>query len=106
MLESNTLSLNEAYRQARVLEQAQKQSASYDQPIAAITNHAPATAATSANWSQRKVSNDSKDKCYFCGNYRHPRFGCPAGNSESRTCQKRGHWAQVTKSQINAAIPT
>ena len=97
LLESSTLSLEDTYRQARTLEQAQKQSASYDYGIVAridkedITDQQQLIAALAP----KKINKDSnpnknnkeiKENCYFCGNYRHRRADCPA--REERTLGK------------------
>ena len=115
LLESSTLSLEDTYRQARTLEQAKKQSVSYDNGIVAqidkedITDQQQLIAALAP----KKINKDSnpnknnkeiKENCYFCGNYRHPRADCPAREAKCRKCKKEGHWAKVCISQISAGI--
>lgn len=105
LLESSTLTLDEAYRQARVLEQAQQQSASYQQPLGALPE-TPENLGATTNSSGGKKPSNSKEKCYFCGNPRHPRANCPANNSICKNCQKRGHWDKVCKSApVSGALP-
>ena len=79
LLENWELSLADAYKQARALEQAQKQSASYDSyRIATIE------AALSNNYIASTTSKKPSHgpKCYFCGNQKHARHWYPAKDSE------------------------
>ena len=109
LLESSILSLEQAYQQARSLEQAQKQSAAYDNSIAAgiehddIKNQSTLAATNSKDKDNRKIK-ETKEQCYFCGNARHQRINCPAREAECRKCKKKGHWAKVCRSQISAGI--
>ena len=109
LLESSILLLEEAYQQARTLEQAQKQSASYDNSIVAgieqqdIENQSAIAATLSKDKDLRKIK-EAKEQCYFCGNRRHQRINCPAHEAECRKCKKKGHWAKACKSQISAGI--
>ena len=115
------LTLTQACTQARALEQAQNQSATYEQNnmnnnVAAITEtdsslaaaggrkNKPFTKNNTNNTTNQYVSQQtqSKDKCYFCGNARHDRTQCPARNDECLKCQKKGHWGRVCRS--NTAI--
>ena len=108
-LKSSTLSLEEAYQQARTLEQAQKQSASYDNSIVLgieqqdIKNQSTIAATLNKDKDLRKIT-ETKEQCYFCGNARHQRINCPAREAQCRKCKKKGHWAKVCKSQISAGI--
>lgn len=52
----------------------------------------------------KKTLHTKEEKCYFCGNLRHPRIKCPARNFECRNCHKIGHWAQVCKGNVTATI--
>lgn len=101
------LSLDDAFAQARALEQAQNQSASYENStVAAISNREdPSLAAVQRNKQNPEKPNgnghkspQSKELCYFCGNARHARSNCPARESECRNCKKKGHWAKVCRS--------
>ena len=85
------LSLDDAFAQARALEQAQNQSASYENStIAAVSDRDPTLAATQRNkqTTEKAKLPQIKELCYFCGNSRHPRSNCPARDSECRNCKK------------------
>ena len=109
------LSLNDAFTQARALEQAQSHSAAYEnQTVAALTDntslppqqhqqqhresyqegHHDDLAAANGN----KKSNGKKQQCWFCGNAKHPRSSCPAKDDECLNCKKKGHWSKVCRS--------
>lgn len=103
------LSLDDAFAQARALEQAQNQSATYENStIAALPiSEEPSLAAINRNRNSSSDSPDnhnkqnqskSKELCFFCGNLRHARSNCPARESECRNCKKKGHWANVCRS--------
>ena len=93
------MTLDEAYRQARILEQAQKQSASYDNNVvAAIQGDPPSTVASVVKRTPKE------ETCYFCENPRNPRSNCPARNSECHNCNKKGHWGKMCKSKTIASI--
>ena len=91
----------DAYQQARVLEQAQKQSSSYDSysiaTIEATLSYDYVAATTSKN-----PSNGSK--CYFCGNQKHVRHPCPTKDSVCYKCKTKGHWARVCRGKRLAGI--
>ena len=118
LLENKKLTLEEAFDQVRALELAQKQSESYLLPtsgtLASVSEEGHASknhdlksevkseysaneqinaGATSTNYSNYK-----NQKCYFCGNKRHPRNLCPARESECGKCRKIGHYARACKS--------
>ena len=102
------LSLDDAFAQARALEQAQNQSAAYENStIAALPiGEEPSLAAINRNKNSLSDNPDinkqnqskPKEPCYFCGNLRHARSNCPARESECRNCKKKGHWAKVCRS--------
>ena len=105
LLENTTLSLTQAFQQARTLEQAQKHSASYENDFVAAINtppkndDSPLQQDTLAAAPRRGLPNrDNSEKCYFCGKQRHPRNICPARNSECGKCKKMGHWARCCQS--------
>ena len=82
------------------MEQAQKQSASYDNNIVAgieqqdIKNQSTIAATLNKDKNLCKIK-ETKKQCYFCGNTRHQRINCPACEAECRKCKKKGHWAKV-----------
>ena len=105
------LSITDAFSQARALEQAQNHSSAYEtHGIAAVNdpevtqptpqprdNDSDSLAATGGQGS--KVNKNNKhEKCFFCGNLRHPRTSCPAKDSECNSCKKKGHWSRVCRS--------
>lgn len=97
LLENVTLTLEQAFNQARSLELAQQQSATYTTPVytdAASTQPCNETVASSAR------------SCYFCGKSWHPRTSCPAKESECSNCSKLGHYARVCKSKKEAKRTT
>lgn len=111
LLESNTLTMDEAFNKARALEQAQKHSASYESNVAAMSelnlehNNVAAIPLKHNKTTERRQEESVKEDCFFCGNQRHPRSKCPARESECRKCKKTGHWAKVCKSQqVSGAI--
>lgn len=114
LLENNTLTLDAAFQQARSLEQAQTQAASYENNVvASLTginerSHQqqlqppppPQQLLPHDNNHLGAANNFSKknDKCFFCGNARHPRKRCPARDATCNNCQKKGHFAVVCRS--------
>ena len=109
------LSLEEAFTQARALEQAQSQSASYETvAVAAVNDNIDKSSLAAASLRNKSANYDKhssntpqstkKDACYFCGNNRHPRSNCPARDSECRNCSRKGHWAKVCKSSSTNAL--
>ena len=108
LLENHTLSLQQAFEQARTFELAQKHSASFqtnhphvmsDENVAAVSTESTNPAAAT-----KTSQGGEKQKCYFCGNYRHPRNKCPAKDSACNKCSKTGHWEKVCRSSKSAAI--
>lgn len=118
LLEKCNLTLENAYEQARSLELAYHQSLSFC-PSASIntvssgenmsTSQLPKSAhnvqQTENCQIQSKHSTMSENtiaainqKCYFCGNIRHPRIKCPAKNIICHSCGKEGHFAKVCRS--------
>ena len=104
-----TLDLNEAVNCALAIEQAQFNSEkiapsinhSY-QPLNAITNNSTSDSDNVTNVSSAvkfQETNFSQQKCYFCGDKRHPRINCPAKTSTCNKCGKNGHFAKVCRSK-------
>ena len=98
--------MTQAFNQARTLEQAGKQSASYDTNIvAAVSEDKSEVSFTLAAAPKKVFSNrnkDGKENYFFCGNVRHPRSNCPARNFECGKCKKMGHWARCCKSTLDS----
>ena len=115
LLENNTLTLDAAFQQARSLEQAQTQAASYENNVVAsltgvnerchqqqlqpplpqqlVPHNIGDNHLSAANGSTKK-----NDKCFFCGNARHPRKRCPARDATCNNYQKKGNFAIVCRS--------
>ena len=81
LLENHTLAMSQAFNQARTLEQAGKQSASEEVSFTLA-------AALKKVFSNR--SKDEQEKCFFCGNVRHPRSNCPARIRSQTPCCRKG----------------
>ena len=103
------LSLEQAFTNARTLEQAHSQSIAYEDPssINAMkesnsSDSDPSLAATSDKnmnphlQSKPNFSKKISTLCYFCGNVKHDRSKCPARDSQCNYCQKKGHWERVS----------
>ena len=107
LLENTTLELKAAIDQARSLEMAQKNSEKYDSSdytVLARTeilpeNQETLAAATGNLRNYRKVTEkpflNNYEKCFNCGNDRHPKYKCPAKNHVWENCNKRGHYEAV-----------
>jgi hypothetical protein len=107
LLENATLTKDEAFRQARSLEMAQKQSTQYlssssfaaSVTIAEEPDDPDDLAAVRSN--RNEPPPRSNEKCYFCGGDRHPRQQCPARDALCNTCGIAGHWSRVCRSREN-----
>ena len=95
LLENVTLNLKEAFSQALALELAQKHALAYS-PInlSAVQSTYNSNTVQNDNTQVAAVGGNEK-KCYFCGNYFHPRRLCPARSALCKNCQRRGHFAKV-----------
>ena len=113
LLENNTLTLDNAFQQARALELAQRHSDTYRilpptfNTAAAVSSQGgedkwtepnPGTvAASGSKTASHSQWNVDQKTCMFCGRDRHPREQCRARNSTCRNCLKKGHWDVVCK---------
>lgn len=114
LLERNTLTLDEAFNQARALEQAQKHSAAYENNVVASISEVThdddenlAAVHSKQKSSFKKKFNQNQGNCWFCGGQRHPRSKCPAREEECSKCKKIGHLGTVCRSapqEVSAAI--
>ena len=106
LLESSSLDLDTAFKNARTLDMAEKQSLSYrsenitaaldeqtDKPNSSdrSSDHYPSDTIAAAEYSD--------SKCFFCGYSRHPRSKCPAKEATCKKCGKVGHFAKVCRSK-------
>lgn len=102
LLENPTLTLDAAFDQARALEMAEQQSASYSAlhttTVAAVNDVTDPELETP----NAVASLSNTEKCYFCGGNRHPRTSCPARNAECRSCGRKGHYQRVCKSKTSS----
>ena len=110
--EKKTLNLKGAVTQARALEIAQKNyevyhSTEYRPTGAAVTLpnddtlHESADTKCAASGQRPRNS----QKCYFCGNSRHPRDACSAKDATCHRCQKKGHSAKLCQSPPSIHSP-
>ncbi|GFT30801.1 retrovirus-related Pol polyprotein from transposon gypsy [Trichonephila clavipes] len=102
LLENTSMTLDQAFEQARTLESAEVHAASYmgsSFPVQSATmkteDFSEETVATSAASS----SSSRSQKCFFCGNDLHSRTLCPARDVICRNCGKKGHYQGVCKSR-------
>ncbi|GFS72378.1 retrovirus-related Pol polyprotein from transposon opus [Trichonephila clavipes] len=102
LLENTSMTLDQAFEQARTLESAEVHAASnmgssFSVQSAAMKTEdfSEQTVATSAASSS---SSSRSQKCFFCGNDLHSRTLCPARDATCRNCGKKGHYQRVCKS--------
>ena len=124
LLESETLTLEQAFTMSRTLDLAQKNAENYSSSSSNVAssvsvdtgwNGQPNTSQQDQNvsavrpksgtTSQRgpKYSNSSQESCWFCGGYRHPRKDCPAKDTNCLKCGKVGHFAKYCRSLSSAS---
>ncbi|GFX03587.1 retrovirus-related Pol polyprotein from transposon opus [Trichonephila clavipes] len=101
LLENTSMTLDQAFEQARTLESAEVHAASYmgsSFPVQSAAmkteDFSEETVATSA-----ASSSSRSQKCFFCGNDLHSRILCPARDVTCRNCGKKGHYQRVCKSR-------
>ena len=113
LLETKSLTLQEAFDKARALEAAQLQADNYNEGQTRVTAASYTTTECSPSASIKSTeTSPSSDplytplavvgptrKCYFCGFSAHPRVKCPAKDATCRSCSKQGHFAKVCKSK-------
>ena len=118
LLESKSLLLSDIHDQARTLELAEKRAETWlhsSTSTCAATNLKKSLEATTSDTKVKSSEPSlpqntesglvnamnrpySNQKCYCCGNARHPRVNCPAKDSKCGKCKKLGHWARVCRS--------
>ena len=107
LLEQSDLNLDEAYKTARSLDAAQKNSEQYGQSAvysAAISDHPASNSNQNDSENSlayaRPYNNQFKSKdCTFCGKGQHHRSKCPASNTTCSNCLRRGHFPSVCRSK-------
>ena len=111
LLENKTLTMQEAYNQARSLELAQVRADNYQNGSTMVTASAKNTENHNIDESDKSKKNEEENmsvnairnfkgqKCYFCLGPRHPtRDLCPAKDADCKICKKIGHFARACKS--------
>lgn len=113
LLENISITLENAFDQARSLELAEIHSASYltstnSTPVAAVEHRDDSV----EEFPSTTAALSRSEKCFFCGKERHSRSLCPAKEVVCRGCGKKGHYQRVCKSRFtrsasqNAAAST
>ena len=101
LLESDTISLQNAYDKGNSLDLAQKNADTYSM-------YSAHTAATSSIPQPSALSDDSESSslaaawCYFCGGSYHNRRVCTAREACCNNCNKKGHFRKVCRPNSNA----
>ena len=104
LLENTTLDLDAAYRQARSLESAQRNSDVYSTQGTHSLNTIASSPDVSSIFNTPAVNAVNKTrKCYFCGNNIHNRQNCPARDCTCNKCGKIGHFAKVCQSKSKSS---
>lgn len=108
LLEYTTLSLDEAFKLARSLEQAEIQANTYTTStseqfiqMAALPQPAETSSILFDNDHNQLTEiqlSTVKKRCFFCGGMVHPRLRCPAKDATCNKCRKTGHFARVCRS--------
>ena len=119
LLENNTLTLDNAFSQARALESAHKHSQTYDminQPVGMTASLDKNNATSEGELSVESEAsnqvaatsqyrNNNTKKCQWCGRYpSHPKSRCFAKNSTCRKCGLKGHWDSCCRSSTVSSI--
>ncbi|XP_071577205.1 uncharacterized protein [Temnothorax nylanderi] len=81
LLENTTLTMDAAFDQARALEMAEQHSASYSGPLSTTVAASNVVEPDSVTPDTTVVAVSKTEKCYFCGETRHPRTSCSARNA-------------------------
>ena len=100
LLENNTLTLQDAFNQARSLDLAHRNSQAYVAP--SVMSSAITTIEDSCNNVHANDKNEnllaathSAKICYFCGKHYHNRKNCPALEETCYKCGYKGHFAKA-----------
>ena len=102
LLEKQTLDLKSAVELARSLEMAERQNQSFRPGYAAaavptLEEQQALQELTLGDSTSASATNNQK--CYFCGQSRHPKSVCPARDATCKKCHKKGHFAKVCLSK-------
>ena len=103
LLENGSLTLDEAFKQARSLDVAQQSAEKYSSGnlYTASTSASLPIETTSCYGEDEKTVAFTKSKCNYCGNASHLRNQCPAREVTCFKCSKKGHFAKVCKSNTS-----
>ena len=97
ILENTSLSLDQAFEQARALEAAQQNALSFSNPFPSINATEPADRRNSE--SEIAAASNKTPSCFYCGYRRHAnRSQCPAIDAQCSKCKKTGHYSSVCRS--------
>ena len=97
LLENMTLTMDQAFEQARSLKMAYKNSEMYNQ---LYPSSAAAEKPMPDKHNQQQLNAiDTKDKCFFYGLNKHTHNSCPVKASTINNCGKIGHYAWVCRSK-------
>ena len=107
LLENKRLDLKTMFGQARSLESAARSSESFRVPGTSF-NAAALPVEMPPDFSRDSPSVVApavrNQKCFFCGNGKHPRFKCPARDAVCSNCQKKGHFRKVCHSGASSSM--
>lgn len=85
LLEKDKLDPQMAFDTARSLEMAEKQNHSFNPTNNYVAASSEETSSLGDNSITASTYNSNSNKCYFCGNNRHPRIKCPAKDVTMRS---------------------
>jgi len=104
LLEERALSFEDAFRKARAMELAFKNSEAYQGTTCSArlveTQEQRGDDDQDMADSNHLRAGSVKQPCYFCGNARHPRQNCPAKDAVCNFCQKVGHYFKACQKRL------
>ena len=109
LLENASLTLQDAFNQARSLDLAQKHSETYQSysPVGASVSAPHSEPANTANYNDESSlvlaagNYNQGQRCYYCAGRIHPRYKCPARDAECTKCFRKGHFSKACQSGKN-----
>jgi len=105
LLEESALNFEDAFRKARAMEPAFKNSEAYQRTTSCSarlveTQEQRGDDVLGMTDANHLRAGSVKQLCYFCGNARHPRKNCPAKDAACNFCQKVGHYFKVCQKRL------
>ena len=104
LLESATLSMDQAFHNAETLEVAQQNSESFQQQSSFVASAEPKQRASESDSASEShynvtaaVSKKTDKQCIYCGKANHARAKCPAKDISCFKCGKAGHFSSVCR---------